>query len=57
MTFVILSCYVLVVCVEHAVIGMKPVDTQILDASVIVGAGLISFQGQTNYQTERFIRM
>jgi hypothetical protein len=57
MTFVILSCCVLVVRVEHAVIRTQSVDTQILDASVIAGAVLITFQGQTNYQTERFVIM
>jgi hypothetical protein len=49
---VILSCCMIVVRVEQAVIRRQPVDTQILDTRVIVGAAVhINFQGQPN-QTE-----
>jgi len=50
---VILSCSMIVVRAEHAVIRTWPVDTQILDAKVIVGAAVhINFQGHPNRQTE-----
>ena len=50
---VILSCCVVAVPVEHAVIRTQPVDTHILDARVIVGAAVhINFQGQPKHQTE-----
>jgi len=50
---VILSCCMIAVRVEQAVIRTQPVDTQILDVRVIVGAAVhINFQGQPNHQTE-----
>jgi hypothetical protein len=43
----------IVVRVEQTVTRTQPVDTQIVDARVIVGAVVhINFQGQPNHQTE-----